>query len=183
MGPLNEFQRRFLDVTQQNRYLLEANIGGGPPEYFGYPLVFGSATNVLANGVNFQGSIAIQSDAWFLWEYLSVGYTIPATPTIGGPDRFSDPGNLLFQATITGTGDELLNVSPNFSGVPAVLAAGAPSDSQAGVPVIFPTPILLPPNSNINVTVQKYGTNAGADNPDLTGAYLMIHGVRVQVWS
>ena len=183
MGPLNEFERRFLDVTQQNRFLLQANVGGPIPEYYGYPLSFGSAANPLTPGLAFQKAIAIQADAWFLWEYFSAAVTIPTTAGLGGPEQFTDPGNLLIQVSITGTGDDLINLPSGFAGMPGTLVAGAPTAASAGIPFIFPTPVLLPPNSNINVTVQKYGTNAGADNPDMTGADLMFAGVRVQVWS
>lgn len=183
MGPLNEWERRFLDVTQQNRWVMQANAGGPPPEYFGYPLTLGSAATPLTNGVTFQGVIAIQADAWFLWEYLTVGVTIPATANLGGPEQITDGGNLLLQITNTGTGDDMFNIPAGFAGLPAALSAGSPIAAAAGIPFIFPTPVLLPPNTNINIAVQKYGTNAGADNPDMTGAYVMLNGVRIQVWS
>lgn len=183
MGPLNEFQRRFLDVTQQNLYLLQANAGGPKPEYFGYTLQFGSAANVLANGVPFQSTIAIQADAWFLWEYLSVGVTIPTTAGLGGPEQFTDGGNLLLQISIAGSGDDMYNIPPGFAGFPAALVSGSQIAAAAGIPYIFPTPVLLPPQSNINIVVQKYGTNATADNPDMTGAFVMLNGARIQVWS
>lgn len=182
MGPLNEFQRRFLDVTQQNLYLKKANAGGQPPEYFGYPLVIGSAAAPLLNGVPRQGIITIQADSWFLWEYLSVGVTIPATALLGGPEQFTDGGNLLLQITNTGTGDDLYNIPGGMGGFPAALSAGSPIAAAAGIPYIFPTPVLLPPNTNVSVVVTKLGTNGGGDNPDMTGAYIMLNGARVQVW-
>jgi hypothetical protein len=183
MGPLNEYARRFLDVTQQHRALLQANAGGPPPEYFGYVAQLGSATNTLTNGVSFQTAISIQADAWFLWEYLSVGVTMPATPPFGGPEQFTEGGNLLLQITNTGTGDDLYSIPSGFAGMPATLSAGSPNAGGAGIPYIFPTPVLLPPNTNVNILVQKLGTNAGADNPDLTGAWVMLNGSRVQVWN
>jgi hypothetical protein len=183
MGPLNEFERRFLDVTQQRRWLMAANIGGPPPEFFGYPLTFGSAANPLTPGTLFQGTIALQADAWFLWQYLSIGVTLPATPNFGGPEQFSDPGNLLVEITNPGTGDELINLPAGFAGTPGSLISGVPLPTNAGIPYIFPTPVLLPPNTNINVSVSKLGINAGADNPDMTGAYVMMFGARIQVWS
>lgn len=184
MGPLNEFQRRFLDVTEQNMFLRQANAGGPPPEYFGYVLQLGNATTPLTNGVSFQGVIAIQADAWFLWQYLQVGVTLPGgAPLYGGPDQLTDAGNLMLQITMPGTGDELYNVPAGFAGFPASLTAGTPLANLAGIPYVFPTPVLLPPKTNLNVTVQKYGTNAGADNPDPTGAWIMLNGARIQVWS
>jgi hypothetical protein len=181
MGPLNEFQRRFLDVTQHNLALLQANAGGSAPEYFGYVLTLGSAASPLLPGSTVQGSIAIQADAWFLWEYLSLGVTIPATANLGGPEQFTDPGNLLLQITNTGTGDDMYNIPAGFAGMPGTLSAGSPIAAAAGIPYIFPTPILLPPNTNINVTLQKNGL-VSADNPNPTGAYVMLNGARIQVW-
>lgn len=183
MGPLNEFQRRFLDNAQQNKWLREANAGGPVPEYFGYPLILGSAANPLTPGVQFQGTIAMQADSWFLWSCLSAAVTIPTTANLGGPEQFTDGGNLLLQITVPGTGDDLYNVPGSFAGMPATLSAGSPIAAASGIPYYFPTPILLPPRSNVNITVQKYGTNAGADNPDMTGAYIMLHGARVAVWN
>lgn len=182
MGPLNEWQRRVLDVTRQNLFLHDANAGGLPPEHFSYPLTLGSAANPLTPFATFQGTIAIQADAWFLWEYLSVAVTIPATANLGGPDQFTDGGNLLLQIYNSGTGNDLYNIPAAIAGMPAALSAGSPIAAAAGIPYIFPTPVLLPPNTNINIAVQKLGTNAGADNPDMTGAYVGISGARIQVW-
>lgn len=181
MGPLNEWQRRVLDVTRQHLFLQDANAGGLPPEYFGYPLIFGSAAAPLTQGVTLQGTIAIQADAWFLWEYLSVAVTIPTTANLGGPEQFTDGGNLLLQIFNSGTGNDLYNIPPAVAGLPAALSAGSPIAGAAGIPYIFPTPILLPPNTNINIAVQKLGA-ASADNPDMTGAVIGINGARVQVW-
>lgn len=181
MGPLNEFERRFLEVTQTHLYLHEANQGGQAPEYFGYPLVIGSATNPLTNGVTQQGIVAIQADAWFLWEYFQVGVIIPATATLGDLTQITDAANILIQITDTGAGEDLYNIPSGFSGAPAALQAGTPIAAAAGIPYVFPTPRLMPPNTNINVSVTKYGTNAGADNPDPVGVYIMINGARIRV--
>lgn len=183
MGPLAEFERRFLDVTQQRRFLLLANAGGPPPEQFAYPLTFGSAAVPLTNGVTFQKTIAMQADAYFLWMYLSAACTIPLTAGFGGPDQFTDASNLLLQIGMPGMGDELFNLPAGFAGAPAANCAGTPTDNSTGIPLLFPTPVLLPPNTNVNVSVQKYGTNAGADNPDMTGAYVLLAGFRIPVWS
>lgn len=183
MGPLNEWQRRMLDVTQQHRYLLQANAGGPPPEYFAYTTPqMGSAAAPLTNGVAVQSVIAIQADAWFLWEYLSIAVTIPATANLGGPEQFTDAANLLVQISFPGTADELFAIPGGFGGVPGALVAGSPIAAAAGIPIIFPTPILLPPKTNLNIVVQKYGAVA-ADNPDMTGAWVMLNGSRVQVWN
>lgn len=182
MGPLNELQRRLLDVTQQHLFLHDANQGGLPPEYYGYPLQLGSPANPLTAGVTLQGTIAIQADSAFLWQYLSVAVVIPATANLGGPEQFTDGGNLLLQIYNSGTANDLYNIPSAIAGLPAALSAGSPIAAAAGIPYIFATPILLPPNTNINFAVQKLGTNVGGDNPDMLGAYMAINGARVQVW-
>lgn len=180
MGPLNEFERRVLEVTQNHLWLEHANAGGPPPEHFGYQLTIGSTANPLTAGVTQQGTIAIQADAWFLWEYISVGVAIPATAGLGDLTQITDGGNLLIQITDTGAGEDLYNIPSGFSGAPAILQAGSPIAAAAGIPYVFPTPRLLPPNTNIHVSMTKLGAVA-ADNPDLLGAYLMINGARIQV--
>lgn len=182
-GPLNEYQRRFLDVTQQHLYLKAANAGGPPPEHYGYVKTFGSVTNPLTNGVVFQDTIAIQSDAWFLWQYLQVTVTLPNLLNFGGPEQFTDAGNILLQITLPGMGTELMQVPAGFSGIPAANVAGTPSDNASGIPFIFATPVLLPPNTNVNISVAKLGTNASADNPDPTGCWVVLNGARIPVWS
>lgn len=182
MGPLNEYQRRVLDMAQQQRWLAEANAGGARPDFFGYGINFGTVANPLTNGVPFQGVIPIQADGWFLWQSLSVGVAIPNTATFGGPEQITDAGNILLQISLPGTGDDLMNLPPGFPGVIAATAAGSPIAAAAGIPFMFPTPVLIPPNSNVSVFVQKYGTNAGADNPDPIGCYVLLIGAKIPVW-
>lgn len=181
MGPLNEFQRRFLEVTQTHLYLQRANASGMVPEYFGYGLTIGTAANPLVNAVTQQGTIAIQADAWFLWEYLSIGVVLPTTANIGDPTMVTDAGNLLILITDTGAGEDIYNIPSGFAGAPGLLLAGSPIVAAAGIPYVFPTPRLMPPNTNINVSVTKLGTNGGADNPDMLGAYITINGARIPV--
>jgi hypothetical protein len=183
MGPLNEYQRRFLDVVQSDLYLKAANQDGPPPEYFGYVVTIGSTTNPLTNGVTQQAIIAMQADSWFLWQYFSVGVIIPLTGILGDPTQITDAGNLLIQVTDTGAGEDLYNIPSGFSGAPGVIQAGSPSTSAAGIPYSFPTPRLLPPNTNINISATKYGTNVGGDNPDYIGVYFMLNGARISVAS
>lgn len=181
MGPLNEFERRFLDVTQQHLYLHQANAGGPAPEAFGYPLTLGSAAAPLTPGLNVQGVITIQADAWFLWDYISSGVILPNTPPYGDPSQITDAGNILLQITLPGMGDDLYHIPSGLPGMPAALSTGTPIPAAAGIPYIFATPVLLPPNTNINVSVTHLGT--GATNPDPLGFYLMLNGARIQVWS
>lgn len=181
MGPLNEWERRFLEVTQSHLYLQQANNSGLPPEYFGYGATIGSVASPLTNGATQQAVIAIQSDAWFLWEYLSVGVVGPVLASFTDLTMMTDGGNLLIQITDTGAGEDLFNIPSGFSGAPAALQAGSPLYGQAGVPFLFETPRLMPPNTNLNISVTKLGTNGGADNPDLLGAYIALLGARIPV--
>lgn len=184
MGPLNEFEIRWLDVVQQNLYLQQANAGGPAPDGFSYPLtITGPNGGVLSSGVTAQGIITLQSDAWFLWEYLSAAVVIPTTALFGGPEQFTDGGNLLLQITLPGMGDDLHAIPAGLPGVPATNWTGSPTPVSAGIPYMFPTPVLLPPNTNINVSVTKLGGITGGDNPDFLAAYIGISGARVQVWS
>ena len=49
---------------------------------------------------------------------------------------------------------------------------------MAGVPYVFPSPRLIPPNTNIKVEVTQLGVFA-LTNPQPVGFYLMLHGARV----
>lgn len=182
MGPMNEFQRRVLDVMTQYKYLQEANAGGPAPEFFSYTLQLGSAADPLTPGVTKQGTKAIQADAWFLWIYVSSGVTIPTTANFGGPEQITDGANILLDIVLPGMGDDLLNIPAGLAGMPAALFTGSPISAAAGIPFIFPTPVLLPPNTNVTVSATKMGTNAGGENPDPTGFYFNMGGARVQVW-
>lgn len=184
MGPLNEFQRRWLDMVQQNIYLQQANAGGPDPEYFGYPLQIGSVSNRLTNGVTQQGVITIQADAWFLWETISSAVVLPtSTAPYGSRREFTDAGNILMQITLPGMGDDLYNIPPGVPGMPAALSTGSPVAAMAGVPYLFPTPVLLPPNTNINISATKLGDETDGNNPDPGGFFVMLHGARVMLWS
>jgi hypothetical protein len=180
MGPLNEFERRFLEMAQAHLNLHQANAGGPPPEYYGYPLQIGSATDTLDDGITHQGVIAIQSDAWFLLQYLSVGVILPTGSQFGDLTQMTDGGNLQIQITDTGAGEDLYNTGPGVIAPPAILVAGSPLASSAGIPYVFPTPRLIEPNTNILVNVTKLGVS-GTENPTILGVYVMLNGTRVEV--
>lgn len=180
---LNEWERRFLEVTQNHLDLQEviAQTGTGlPPEYFGYSLIVGSAANPLVAGVTQQGIIHIQADAWFVIQYLSVGVILPAGSTFGDLTQITDGGNMQLQITDTGAGEELYNLPAGFPGFPAILLAGSPIAAAAGIPYVFPTPRLVPPNTNIKVEMTQLGFTA-LTNPQPVGAYLMLNGARVAI--
>lgn len=181
--PVNEFERRFLEVTQNHLDLKEANAGNSlPPEYFGYSLQIGSAANPLVVNVGQQGIIPIQADAWFVIEYISVGVILPAGSTFGDLTQITDAGNIQLQITDTGAGQELYNLPSGFPGFPALLLAGSPIQAAAGIPYVFPTPRLVPPNTNIKVEATQLGFTA-LTNPQPVGFYIMLNGARVPLGS
>lgn len=178
---LNEFERRFLEVTQNHLDLHEASLSSGsglPPEYFGYSLTIGSAANPLLAGVTQQGIIPIQADAWFVIEYISIGVILPDGSTFGDLTQMTDGGNMLVQITDTGAGQELYNLPSGFPGFPAILLAGSPIAAAAGIPYVFPTPRLVPPNTNIKVEMTQLGLTA-LTNPAPVGGYIMLNGARI----
>lgn len=177
--PLNEFERRFLEVTQNHLDLKEANAGSAlPPEYFGYSIQIGSSAAPLVSGVSQQGIIPIQADAWFVIEYISVGVILPAGSTYGDLTQITDAGNIQLQITDTGAGQELYNLPSGFPGFPAILLAGSPIAAAAGIPYVFPTPRLIPPNTNIKVEATQLGFTA-LTNPQPVGCYVMLNGARI----
>lgn len=178
---MNEFERRFLEVAQNHLDLQALMKAGGallPPEYFAYTTIIGSAANPLVNGVTQQNIIAIQADAYFLVEYINTAVILPAGSTFGDLSQFTATGNILLQITDTGAGQELFNVPSGFVGSPAINLAGSNFGGMAGVPYVFPTPRLIPPNTNIKVEVTQLGLTA-LTNPQPVGFYLMLHGARI----
>lgn len=178
---LNEFERRVLEVTQNDldlRQLVRETGSGRPPEYFGYALQIGSAASPLVNGVTQQGVINVQADAWFLLQYINAAVILPNGSTWGDLSQFTGSGNVLLQITDTGAGQDLYNVPGGFSGSPAINLAGSTFGGMAGVPYVFPSPRLIPPNTNIKVEVTQLGLTL-LTNPQPVGFYLMLHGARV----
>ena len=178
---LNEWERRRLEVTQNDldlRQLVRELGSGRPPEYFGYELQIGSAAAPLVAGVTQQGVINIQADAWFLAEYINTAVILPNGSTYGSLAQFTATGNILLQVTDTGAGQDLYQVPSGFSGSPAINLAGSNFGGMAGVPRVFPTPRLIPPNTNIKDEATQLGLTA-LDNPQPVGFYIMLHGARV----
>lgn len=178
---LTEWERRFLEVTQNHLDLMEAirAVGSGlPAEYFAYTAVLGSAASPLVAGVTQSTSIAIQADAWFVIQYLTVGVVLPNGSTNGNLSQVSDGGNILLQLTDTGAGQELYSQPRGLAGFPAILVAGSPNAAAAGIPYVFPTPRLVPPNTNIQVQMTQFGFTA-VTNPQPVGGYIVLNGARV----
>lgn len=170
-----------LDVVQQHQWMQQANLGGPPEEWFGYPVTIGSQANPLVVGVTQSANIAMQSDSWFLWGYLNTAVIIPTTAGYGTPSQFTFSGNLLLQITIPGMGEDLLEVPAGLAGMPASLCSGTPTPDSAGIPYVFQSPVLLPPNTNVQVNITKLGA-VSATNPDAFGAYVFLAGARIPVW-
>lgn len=178
---LSEFERRFLEVTDNFLDLREAIRATGsniPPEYFAYSIQLGSATNVLTNGVTQSGVITIQSDAWFVIQYIMCGVILPNGSTYGDLGQVRDPGNILLQITDTGAGQELFSQPAGLAGFPAGITTGAALRVNSGVPYVFPTPRLVPPNTNIKVDMTQLGFTV-LTNPLPVGGYLTLNGARI----
>lgn len=178
---LNEFERRFLEVTQNHLDLLEAIAQTGSnlaPEYFGYSATIGTAAAPLLNGVAQQTIVAIQADAWFVLEYIQTGVVLPNGSTFGDLSQVVDSGNILLQITDTGAGQELYGLPSGLGGFPAAMLSGTPLAAAAGVPYVFPTPRLIPPNTNIKIEVTQFGLTA-LTNPEPVSFHIMLNGARV----
>lgn len=178
---LSEFERRFLEVTQNHLDLMEALRATGsnlPPEYFGYTAQIGSAASPLVAGVTQSAVITIQADAWFVLQYISAGVILPNGSTYGDQSQMNDAGNILLQVTDTGAGQDLFSQPQGLPGFPAAMVAGTPTRASAGIPYVFPTPRLIPPNTNIKIDCTQLGFTA-LTNPQPLGAYVMLNGARV----
>jgi hypothetical protein len=103
---------------------------------------------------------------------------LPNGSTYGDLTQVRDPGNILLQVTDTGAGEELYSQPPGFAGFPAATMTGAPTRGMTGIPYLFPIPRLIPPNTNIQVTMTQFGVTA-LSNPLPVGAYFMLNGARV----
>lgn len=181
---MNEFERRFIEIAENHLLIKQAVAGAGSNviiEYYGYPLQIGSAANPLVNGVTQEGFIAIQADAWFVLEYFSLAVCLPNGSTFGDHSQLTQGGNINLQITDTGAGEDLYN-GPG----PAALVAGSPAGSSSGtgtggpggIPFVFPTPRLIPPNTNIKIDVTQLGLTA-LTNPQPDGVFIMLNGARV----
>lgn len=181
---MNEFERRFIELASNHVLLKEtlADIGNQNVvvEYFGYSIQIGSPANPLVNGVTQEGFIAIQSDAWFMLQYFSLGVILPNGSTYGDHTQIIQGGNINLQLTDTGAGEDLYNAP-----TPASLVSGSPTSSgtasigtPGGNPFVFPTPRLIPPNTNIKIDVTQLGLTA-LTNPQPDAVVVMLNGARL----
>lgn len=170
---MNEFERRFLEVAQNHEDFKRALADAGIftyPEYRGYVMTFGAfASNVTQTQV-----LAIEADAAFILQYITVGVILPNGSTNGSLARISNSANVTFQLTETGSGQTLFNQP-----VSAGLTAGSPLPGAPGIPFLLPIPRYIPPNTNLKADLTNLGETL-VTNPLPVAAYVVLNGTRVQ---
>ncbi len=137
-------------------------------EHFGYTLRLGSEASPLLNGVMQSGVLVMQSDAWFLQEYVNSCVIRPDLPY-----WFTDSGNINLRVTEPGAG-EVWYSSPSSAGV----LTATISRAQTGIPLLLPTPRLIPPNTNVRVDATQLGVNI-TDNQEPIGFWITLGGSRI----
>ena len=167
---MNEFERRFIELTQNHRDLIAAARADNSlavVEYFGYSAQLATAADPLEDGVTKQTIIPVQSDAWFVLAYISAAVILP-----NDLYRGKDASNVFLQITDTGSGNPLY-AAP----IPGGLVTGTPLTYAAGIPFLIPMPRLIPPNTNIKIEATQDGDNAS--NLEPIGLYVSLMGARV----
>lgn len=167
---MNEFERRMLEVARNHSDLvgLAGSFGAGAlVEHYSYVVAIGSATEPLADGVTRTALKSMQSDAWFVLQYIASCVIRPDSPQWA-----SDSGNVQLQVTDTGSGDILFSQPLSAGVLTATVSRG-----QSGVPLLLPIPRLLPPNTNVKVEATQLGAAAGNAAPLFF--FLLLGGSRV----
>jgi hypothetical protein len=167
---MNEFERRMLEVARQHVDLAEALHSMGSNaivEHFGYSARIGSEASPLLDGVQQSTLLALQSDAWFVLQYISSCVVLPDSTWYG-----TDSGNIQLQITDTGEGNVLYS-TPSSAGV----LTATISRPQTGIPFLLPIPRLIPPNTNIKIDVTQMGVTV--DNTEPVGFFISLMGSRV----
>lgn len=157
---MNEFERRYLDIVQNASYLQAAVRQGQKVinvEYFNYNTRIGTVANPIAAGGQAQGTVQIQSDSDFVLTYISADVTDAAGTTI-----VTNPG-LLMQITDTGSGK-------TFFSEPTLITLVT---GRLGIPFQLPSPRIIPPNTNIQFTLQNLAAVA------YSGAFISLLGARI----
>lgn len=168
---MNEFERRRLEIAQNHLDLIQvAHSFSSDPiiEHFGYTIQIGTPTNPLVDGVTQQGVIQIQSDAYFVLQYISSSVIKPDVPMY-----MQDSGNVDLQITDTGSGHVLYN-QPSRGAV----LAGTASRALTGWPLLVPIPRVLLPNTNVKIEATQRGVN-GTDNQGAIAFFVSLVGSRV----
>lgn len=171
---MNEFERRTIEVAQNHRDIREMAAAMGPNylvEYFGYSARIGSTANPLVATFPQQVVKSIQSDAYFVLQYIST-CVLPQLAANPLTSLVLNSGNILLQITDTGAGEILYSQAS-----PAGILAGTTDPGVSGIPILLPIPRVIPPNTNIKIEVTKVGTSAA--NPNLSGAFVSLMGARI----
>lgn len=170
---MNEFERRQLE-TAQNHVDLKAVVASlnrtAVVEHFGYvvPLGVPAGMGSLVNAITQTGIVAMQADAYFVLQYISVCVIKPDNPWY-----MQDAGNILLQITDTGAGEVLYNTQ----GIGGILA-GTATRAQVGVPLLLPIPRIIPPNTNVKIEATQLGVNVGT-NQQPVAFFCSLIGSRV----
>lgn len=171
---MNEFERRTIEVMQNHRDIVEMAAAMGPNylvEWFAYSARIGSTAAPLVATFPQQTVIAIQSDAYFVLQYISTC----VLPILGADPLQSlvlNSGNILLQITDTGAGEILYSQAS-----PAGILTGTTDPGVSGIPILLPIPRVIPPNTNIKVEMTKVGTSA--TNPNSAGGFICLMGARI----
>lgn len=168
---MNEWERRALEVAQQRNDIAElvSSLGGNlTVEHFGYTVQIGSSASPLLDGVTQSKLLAMQSDAWFVLQYLTCCVIKPSTPWY-----FSDAGNIKLQISDTGAGYTLFS-QPNSAGV----VTATISRPQTGTPLLLPVPRFIPPNTNIKIDATQMGATI-VTNEEPIGFWISLMGSRI----
>ena len=170
---MNEFDRRLIEVAANHvdlSAMARALGAGGQFEHFSYVLRIGTEDEPLLDGVERSGYLAMQSDAWFVMQYVSSCVIRPDSP-----QWFTDSGSIQLRVTDTGESDSLYS-SPTSAGV----LTATISRPQTGIPLLLPIPRIVPPNTNLKVDVTQLGVNL-TDNQEPIGFWLFFGGSRIAV--
>jgi hypothetical protein len=168
---MNELERRRLEIAQNHLDLLAvAHSFSSDPiiEHFGYTIQIGSVAVPLADGVTQQGVIQIQSDAYFVLQYITSCVIKPDTP-----QYMQQSGNVDLQITDTGSGHVLYN-TPQRGGI----LTGTATRGLTGWPLLVPIPRVLLPNTNVKIEATQRGVN-GTDNQPPVAFFVSLLGSRV----
>lgn len=164
---MNEFERRFVDQAINHRDLSAAVDAAGfsaIKRYFGYSATLGVDAVAMVVGQIYNASIPVQANGYFYMQHISLAASRSAAP------QTAYPPSVNLQITDTGSGDVLF-AGPTLG----TLAAGSVGLLSTGIPLIMPTPRLIPPNSNILVEITPLASNAV---PQLV--YITLGGSRVE---
>jgi len=163
---MNEYERRVLDLAQNNMNLREAAAAEGRLsliEYFGYSTQIGSRTAPVLSGEDRQAVIPIQADSYFVLSYI-----IASEVYTGAPEFVEKPADFTLQITDTGAGKTLYS-SPT---VAELLVGGANAYIQ-GIPLLLAVPRVIRPNTNVKIDINNFGPNS------LAGIFISLFGAKV----